>query len=357
MQIVIKIGTSLLEVKAEQLIGNLAKELSSLKGKHRFIIVTSGAIKLGMDKLGIRSRPRDLNKLQACAAIGQPMLMDIYSTAFSRHGVNTAQVLLTQDDFNDRVRYLNMRNALLELVEMCAIPIVNENDTVSVHELEGIFSDNDELAALLAIGMNAEALVLLSSVDGLMRDGKQGSDIISELSDIDETIFSLANGKSSSGTGGMLSKLRAAKKASLAGVKVIITNGRKKNCVQEALEGKAGTLIKPRCRVTGKKKWIAFGTREKGELLLNKCAADAIKKGASLLAVGIVECKGSFNKGDVVKIIDANGHVIAKGISNYSSAEITAIKGRNSSEIEKLMGYAYGSVLYRDNMVFSSDLQ
>ncbi len=357
MLIVVKIGTSLLEKGAEAMASKLSSELARLRKKYEVILVTSGAVYFGRQKLKLAIRPRDLNKLQACAAIGQPMLMDIYSTAFAKHGVNTAQVLLTQEDFNDRVRYLNMRNALIELVEMGVIPIVNENDTVSVHELEGIFSDNDELAALLAIGMDAEALVLLSSVDGLMRDGKQGSDIISELADIDETIFSLAQGKSSSGTGGMLSKLRAAKKASLAGVKVIITNGRKKNCVQEALEGKAGTLIKPRCRVTGKKKWIAFGTRVNGELLLNECAADAIKKGASLLAIGIVECKGSFNKGDVVKIIDSQGHVMARGISNYSSAEITAIKGRNSSEIEKLMGYAYGSVLYRDNMVFSSDLQ
>lgn len=353
--VVIKIGTRVITHPDGTLdsgqIEGLVSQISSLKEKGMdVIIVTSGAIGAGMAELGLEKRPQDITELQMCAAIGQGRLIEIYSQAFKKKGHIVAQILLTAEDLRSRTRFLNARNTMLRLLEKGVIPIVNENDTVTVEEIK--FGDNDKLSALVTNLTQADLLVILSDVDGLY-DGK--GKVIQKVSRVTKEIEDLC-GKTDSilGTGGMQTKLEAARIVTRAGEGMIIANGRKPDVLTEIFKGEpVGTHFEPHVEgLTARKRWLAFFTKPHGNIIIDKGAEEALtQKGKSLLASGITGIKGNFKVGDVVNIVDPNGKKIACGLVNYSSGELEKIKGLRSSEIQKALGYKTSDeVVHRDNM-------
>ncbi|RMG71963.1 MAG: glutamate 5-kinase [Nitrospirae bacterium] len=362
MKIVVKIGSNIVagpEGLDEKQINRIASEISEVFSKgEELVVVSSGAIAAGMKRLSLKKRPSDIRHKQATAAVGQSALMWAYEQAFSKFQIGVAQVLLTRDAFFDRLRYINAKNTLLTLLDYRVIPIINENDTVSVEEIK--FGDNDLLASLVAGLLGADHLVILSDVDGLYdKDPRKHSNarLIKTVKEITPELKSLAGGAGSLvGTGGMYSKVLAAEKATGFGIKVSIINGRKRGLLKELLlEGKdAGTTFLPaKKRLTARKGWIAFGSRAKGEIVIDDGAVKALKTmGKSLLPSGIVNVNGQFNAGDAVYCVDERGNRIAKGLTNYSSSEVERIKGLRTSEIEKTLGYKYADeVIHRDNLV------
>lgn len=363
-RIVVKVGTSTLTDGQGRIdrayLDNLASQVSVLKGGGAdVLIVTSGAIRAGMDKLGLQSRPKTIPEQQAAAAVGQGLLMQVYSEVFGQYGITTGQVLLTREDFGDRRRYLNARNTMLALFRHGIVPIVNENDTIAVDEIR--VGDNDNLAALVASSLEADLLVLLSDVPGLYNmhpaEGARAS-IIPVVENIDESIRSIAGGSNTRvGTGGMRTKIEAAEIAMSCGVTMVIADGRRPDVLLEIAAGKqVGTTFVPKEeRLCGRKRWLAFGARARGSVTVNDGARKAIcERGKSLLAAGIIAVSGRFAEGDVVKLVDKQGNQFARGFVNYSAAEIEQIRGKRSSEIENILGYKdYDEVIHRDNMVLS----
>ncbi len=356
MKIVVKVGTNVLMEEGGNLntevVNSLAKQIS--ESKHDIVLVSSGAIGVGMRHLGLKEKPQDMALLQASAAVGQSKLIEAYQKAFGKEKV-VAQVLLTSDDFTSRRKYLNLRNTLFTLLKLKALPIVNENDTVSVSEIANVFSDNDELAALVANGLNADALILLTNVDGMYTENPKGGcgRLIPKVDEITLDFRKMCYGKSKFGRGGMLAKLKAAKVATDSGVKVVIANGSEKGCIQKAIDSKIGTTFIPKKKKPEKKKWMAFATKPAGKIYINNCAIDALKKkGASLLSVGIEKAEGKFKKGDVVSIVNEKGKEIARGIVNYSKPQVAKIKGKKSKEAKVILGFTYKDVIYRGNMAF-----
>ncbi len=362
MRIVVKIGSNLLTDSAGRInhrrIGSLADEISELTHSSiEVVMVSSGAIASGLRKLGLKSKPKEIRKKQATAAVGQPLLMWVYEKYFLKHKKHIAQILLTRDDLSDRIRYINAKNTILTLLEMGVIPIINENDTVATDEIK--FGDNDQLAALVSGLVEANRLIILSDVDGLYTgDPKKdpNAKIIRHVKEFSKEIETIAKPTSTGyGTGGMYSKVLAAKKATSFGVPVHIISGRKAGHIKAVLEGKEiGTFFEPvKERVTSRKGWIAYATRSKGNLYIDDGAVKAlIRNGKSLLASGIKKVEGDFDVGDAVYCINEQGEKIAKGLVNYSSCELKLIKGKKSSEIEKILGYKYSDeVIHRDNMV------
>ncbi len=362
MRIVIKLGSNIVAGDKgldERQIERIASEISELFSMDNdVVLVSSGAIAAGMKRLSLKRRPSDIRHKQATAAVGQSALMWAYEQAFSKHNIKVAQVLLTRDAFFDRQRYINAKNTLLTLIDYRVIPVINENDTVSIEEIK--FGDNDLLASLVAGLLGADHLVILSDVNGLYsRDPRRykNAELIKTVKEITPELKRLAGGAGTSvGTGGMYSKLVAAEKAMNYGIKVSIINGRKKGLLKKLLlEGSPmGTTFFPaQKRLTSRKGWIAFGLRAKGEIVIDRGAVTALKeKGKSLLPSGIKELKGEFNSGDAVYCVDEKGLRIAKGLTNYSSEELKKIKGLRTSEIEKTLGYKYADeVIHRDNLV------
>ncbi len=364
MKIVIKIGSNIITRNLhldEERISSLAEEVSELwSSGHEVIMVSSGAIAAGMGKLGLQERPREIEKKQAVAAVGQTALVWAYERAFSKYNRKVAQILLTAEDFSSRKRYINSRNTILTLLELGITPVINENDTVSTEEIR--FGDNDNLSALVAGLVAADRLFILSDVDGLYdKDPAMHEDarLISVL-DADalykKDILSIA-GRSSTivGTGGMYSKLLAAQKASGYGITVHIINGKKKGLIKRILQGEEiGTVIIPgKKRLSSRKGWLAFSVRAKGSIVIDDGAVKALKEmGKSLLPSGILSVNGHFDTGDAVYCVDRKGNRIAKGLTNYSSADIKRIKGKKTSEIETVLGYKYSDeVIHRDNMI------
>lgn len=360
-RIVIKIGSAVLAGEGhdgvdESVFSHLAKDVSSIKDKREIVIVSSGAIAIGMKRLGLKEKVKSIPEKQAVAAIGQGSLMALYEKVFSPLKIRVAQVLLTQDDLSDRHRFLNAKNTLQTLLEYNAIPIINENDTVAVDEIK--FGDNDNLSALVTNLVEADLLVILTDINGLYnKDPKINKDaeLIPVVDDIGRFI-SVAGGTSGIyGTGGMQTKLDAAKKAAHFGVPTIVANGRGKNILKKIFSGEdIGTLFLPmEERLTSRKHWLAFSTRPAGSLILDDGAKNALlKKGKSLLSSGITGIEGNFDSGDAVSCVGVNGKVIARGIVNYSSEEIKRIKGLKTTEIEKVLGYKYfDEVIHRDNLV------
>lgn len=364
MKIVVKIGSNIITRNLrldEERIYSLAREISELWDEgHEVIMVSSGAIAAGMGKLNLKERPKEIEKKQAVAAVGQAALIWAYEKAFSGFGRKVAQVLLTAEDFSDRKRYINSRNTILTLLELGITPIINENDTVSTEEIK--FGDNDNLSALVAGLVGAERLFILSDVDGLYdknpavyRDARLIRSLDAESLSRKE-IISMAGGSSTvAGTGGMYSKLLAARKASGYGILVHIVNGRMEGLIKKVLEGEdIGTTIWPgKERLSLRKGWIAFGARARGNIVIDEGAQKAIlENGKSLLPSGIVSVEGNFNTGDAVYCINKKGVRIAKGLTNYSSSELRKIKGKKSSEIESILGYKYSDeVIHRDNLI------
>lgn len=362
--LVIKIGTQLLSGRRafEGLVMEAAvKEIGALKRAHNLnvLIVSSGAVGCGMKALGIKERPSDLPGKQAVAAVGQATLMHYYQTLLDTYGegLKTAQVLLSWADLDNRRSYLNVRNTFNTLFGMKnVVTIVNENDSTAVEELR--FGDNDTLAAKIAAKINAGLLIILSDVDGLYDKNPaqhQDAKLVPLVDNITEDIQAGAGGAGSHvSTGGMQTKLEAARIACAAGVPVVIANGHREGIIRGVIEGTAPcTVFLPvREALSHRKRWIAFGRAVQGRLRIDDGACGALlRNGKSLLAAGIVEVQGTFDVGAAVAIADVSGKDIARGLVNYSSRELDLIKGRKSKEIVDILGHKdFDEVIHRDNL-------
>ncbi len=362
-RVVVKIGSSSLTSPAGLLdlenMHKFSREIAHAVRKGlQVVVVSSGAIAAGLQHLGIQGRPDDISKLQAAASVGQVELMRMYSKLFAENGIKVGQILLTQEDTTAREQYLNIKATIHTLLDMGIVPIVNENDSVAVDEIK--FGDNDILAALVASLTESDLLVVLTDMEGLYecdprRDAQ--AKVISTVDEITQNIEEIAGGAGSVyGLGGMASKIKAARVCSFSGMGMVIANSRKHQVLEEILAGKdVGTFFIPHQdrKFKSVKRWIAFGMRTKGSVVIDQGAQDAIvSKGKSLLPVGVVEVKGKFNKGDTLKVYSMKGDLIAKGISNFSDKELQRIKRKNARQISEVAGPAYcGEVIHRDCLV------
>ncbi|MSR53439.1 MAG: glutamate 5-kinase [Gemmataceae bacterium] len=359
--VVIKVGTNVLADSTGTLdrarIQSLTEQLvRSRSGGRRVVLVSSGAIGAGVGRMGLGKRPTDLPHLQACAAVGQCALMQAYQESLSPHGIHAAQILLTASDFDNRVRYLNARHTILTLFEYNCLPIINENDTVSVAEIK--FGDNDHLAAMVANLLQAPLLILLTNVDGLHTgDPRQDANakLVETVPHIDKSVTELAAATTSElGTGGMRSKLRAARIATAAGSAVIMANGSTDGILDAVFGGQTvGTLFLPHGEaLSARRRWLAFTARPRGALRLDEGAHRAVESsGRSLLPVGVVEITGTFGKGEVVSICNREGVEFARGLTNYSSADAERIRGLATEQILRVVGKVpYVELVHRDNL-------
>ncbi len=362
-RIVIKVGSSTLSYPNGRLnitqMERLVRELADLQNRGmEVILVSSGAQGAGIGKIGLSRRPKTIPEKQAAAAIGQGLLMHMYEKLFSEYGITVAQVLLTREDIMDRKRFLNARNALNALLGMETIPIINENDTIAVEEIK--FGDNDALSALVASLIEAELLIILSDIAGLYTGNPstdKGATLIPLVTEINEDIENIAGGSGSRlGTGGMVTKLQAAKVAMNSGFPMIIAGGSEKRIVRRIIDGEhLGTLFLPReNRLHSKKRWIAFGSNVQGTILIDSGARRALsEEGKSLLPSGIVSVEGTFEIGNTVSVFHEDKE-IGRGIVNYSSLEIDIIKGKKTREITKILGYKdFDEVIHRDNFALN----
>ncbi|KJJ84060.1 gamma-glutamyl kinase [Candidatus Omnitrophus magneticus] len=314
------------------------------------IIVSSGAIGGGLGILGISRKNKSLSELQAIASIGQPYLMNIYSTLFQKKGYKTGQILLTQEDFNDRKRFLNIRYTLNTLFQYKAVPIINENDSVSNEEIK--FGDNDRLSSLVADISVSDMLIILTDVEGVYDDNGK---VIPRV-EIDEDIKKYCKGKGSEeSTGGMATKAKSVLSAARAGIDAVIAPGRRENVILDIVYGREIGTFFPACdnKITARKRWIAYSIKPKGRIIIDDGAVLAVRdKKKSLLPSGVLKVEGMFSEGSVVEIVSKNNQVVARGLINYSSEIIDQIKGCQSLAIEKLLGFKdYDELVHRDNLV------
>ena len=404
-RIVVKVGTHVVTHDGVELalgrIMEIVEGLARLRQSGReVVLVSSGAVGMGMRVLGLKDRPRSLGLRQACAAVGQGHLIGLYTQAFAQFGVTAAQVLLTQEDLADRDRALCLRTTLMRLLELGAVPVLNENDSVSVAELvehrraqtrEGAqalparaqrggagtlpgsregssaaetvpagFGDNDGLSARVAVSLDADLLVLLTNVGGLFTANPRvdpAATRIGELADVDDAVRARADGSSAGGTGGMASKLEAAQLATAEGTAVLIAGGGEARVIERALAGEdIGTLISVASRRPARIRHIAVGARQRGALVVNDGALQAlVSNKASLLPIGVVGVEGTFDKGDVVEIRDGSGRVHGRGLVNYPADACRKLAGRRSEEIDTILGWrGYDAVITRDNLVMGA---
>lgn len=362
--LVIKIGTNLLSGQRAfdgRIMEACVKEICQLKRQLELdlLVVSSGAVGCGMNALNLNKRPTALPLKQAVAAVGQAALMHFYETLFKSYGqgLTTAQVLLTLSDLDNRQAYLNVRNTLRALFDMkTVIPILNENDSTAVEELR--FGDNDTLSAKIAAKINADLLIILTDVDGLFDSNPSqnpNAKLIREVEELTPEMNAAAGGAGSiASTGGMRTKLEAARIACAAGVPVVIANGHRKGIIQGILDGSAPyTRFKPcKSAMPHRKRWIAFGRASRGALRIDEGAANAlVHKGKSLLAAGVVTVEGEFNVGDAVRIMNPHGQDLGRGLVNYNSHDLRCIQGRHSKEIAAILGHKdFDEVVHRDNL-------
>jgi glutamate 5-kinase len=359
--VVVKVGTNVLAGPDGTLdlpqLQSLADQLHRLRASGRKVaLVSSGAIGAGVGRLGLARRPSDLRHLQACAAVGQTFLMRAWEDCLARHGIPTAQLLLTAGDFDSRTRYLNVRNTIVTLFEWGCLPIINENDTVSVAEIK--FGDNDHLAAMVTNLLQAPLLVLLSVVDGLFTSDPlvdPGAEPIRTVSHIADVLDRAGPTKSALGAGGMRSKLRAARLATVAGESVILASGKRPDALDAIFRAEqVGTLFLPHSNtLPAWKRWLGYTARPCGRLVVDAGARNAVQhKGRSLLPIGIVQVVGSFGKGDVVSLCDPEGVEFARGLTNYPSATVDKLRGVRTEGIREVLGVCpYEEVVHRDNLV------
>jgi glutamate 5-kinase len=363
-RVVVKVGSSLVsssEGLDPRRIRALASEIEKLSGARRdFVLVSSGAVAAGRARLGLRERPKTIPQKQAAAAVGQIDLMAAYKAAFDAHGRHVAQVLLTREDLTSRRRYLNAKHAFGALLEARVLPIVNENDTVAVDEIK--LGDNDNLSAAVASLVEADLLVILSDVDGLHtadpRHDRSATPVAVMTADDPTAVRFAANTANHVGTGGMATKLEAARKGAAAGIATIIADGRTERALERVLDPNivAGTLVLPAAdRLASRKHWIAFTLRPQGSLHLDAGAAAALReKGRSLLPSGVREVEGTFGAGDCVRCVDPDGAEVARGLVNYSAAELRKIQGVHTRDIERLLGYKVSEeIIHRDDLVIA----
>ena len=367
-RIVIKLGTNVIrndegEVALSRIYSFIEDISKLVKSGKEVIVVTSGAVGLGKKKLNLETTEGDGIK-QACAAIGQSRLMSYYENGFGIYDIPIAQILLTEDDFSMRHRYLSLRTTLNKLLELKVVPVINQNDTVSTIELDDIlagmkvsFSDNDKLSALVASELDADLLILLSDIDGLYTSNpKEDTEakLIREVKCVTDDILALGTHASEGGRGGMKTKLEAAKLVTRFGGKVLIANGKQPYIISRIFSGEElGTMFIPsEENLSGKKRWIGYATNVIGKLVVNQGAKEAVlEKSTSLLPIGITEVVNDFNRGEVVSICDEFGEEFARGMVNYNSDECRKIAGAHSNNILGILGYKnYDAVITRDNI-------
>ena len=357
-RVVVKVGSSLLSESPAGRPAAIADEVASLRHERglEIAIVSSGAIALGTRVLGQRERPRSLHHLQAAAAVGQNHLMQNWEHAFGAHRVPTGQILLTHDDLGHRARFLNARHALRALLDARVVPVINENDTVGVEEIK--YGDNDLLAALVCNLISADALVVLTDVDGLYDgDPRDGSERVPIVRDVDRDAGRAAAPADPGGvgSGGMASKVKAAKAAARHGVATAVVPGRKPGVIAATLRGEdLGTLFTPSAdRISSRKHWIAYSRRPTAKIVVDEGARRAVAaEGRSLLPAGVVEVVGEFELGDIVSLVDRERSEFARGLAAYSDADVRRIRGLHSAEIEPTLGYKYlDAVVHRDDLV------
>lgn len=362
-RIVIKVGTSTITYangkRNFSQIDRLAREISDLQNQGKeMILVTSGAVAVGVDRMGLPGKPKTIPGKQAAAAVGQGVLMHTYEKFFADYGQIVAQVLITKTEAIDRHRYTNTRNTFMELMRQRVIPIVNENDVVALDELK--IGDNDNMSALVAGIVDADLVIILSDVDGLYTANPQthpDAVIVPEVAEITPEIEASAGGVGSArGTGGMATKIQAAKAATSSGIHLVIASGTEKNAITRVLQGEElGTLFVSReNRLQFRKRWLAFGAKIAGSIVVDDGCAKAIRKagGCSVLPAGVFAVQGEFLPGSTVSVIDKDAHELARGLVHYSSAELEQIKGCNSGEIAKILGHKnFDEVIHRDDLV------
>ncbi len=359
---IVKIGSSLLTNDGAGLdaaaIKNWVAQIAVLRAQSReVVLVSSGAVAEGMQRLGWKKRPAAINELQAAAAVGQMGLVQVYETCFREHDLRTAQILLTHDDLADRTRYLNARSTLRTLLTLGAVPIINENDTVVTDEIK--FGDNDTLGALVANLLEADCLVILTDQQGLFTADPRrdpGATLVNEAQAGDARLEAMAGGIGSAfSKGGMLSKILAAKRAARSGAHTVIASGREPNVLTRLSQGEAiGTLLRAETvPLAARKQWLADHLQVRGQLHLDAGAAKALREGGrSLLPIGVTRVAGDFERGEVVVCVDAAGREMARGLVNYSAEETRKIARKASSEIEKTLGYVdEPELIHRDNLV------
>ncbi|MBB6430631.1 glutamate 5-kinase [Algisphaera agarilytica] len=360
-QVVVKIGTQLITggtakkaLPAVDLdfIADVARQIAELADAGvQVTLVSSGAIGAGCVEMGLDKRPTDVAEQQAVAAIGQRALMTYWHDALAKHGLGVGQVLLTRADFDDRLRFLNIRNCVTKLHEMKCIPVLNENDTVAVEEIR--FGDNDLLAALMCSALRAQVLLLLTSVDGLL-DGS--GKVIDRVDNVLDQLQHVRQDKSTWGSGGMQTKLEAARVVTESGELAVIASGKQPDIIRRVLSGEAnlGTVFAPAVRsLDSRRRWIGLTARPAGAITLDPGAAEAIsQKSKSLLAAGVRDLTGRFERGDVVMLRDPHGKEIARGLTNYSADELRLIQGKRSNQIAGILGKAaYKAVVQREHLV------
>lgn len=362
-RVVVKVGSNILSAPDGlnlETIAAISGQIHDLmqSGKE-VILVSSGAVAAGMGRLGLARRPVEIPKRQATAAVGQAGLIMEYEKAFEAFGKSVAQILLTQEDLANRKRFLNARNTLNTLMDWGILPIVNENDTVIVDEIK--FGDNDNLSAMIALLMDADLLINLTDIDGLFTEDpghSKTAELISEVEAITRKLESLAGDTLGRfGTGGMASKIRAAKKTMLAGIPMIIARGSRPGILRDLFQGEAlGTFFIPKAtRLRSRKCWIAFNLKPKGSLVLDDGALDAVLSGGkSLLPGGILRVDGEFTMGAPVHLLTGQNEVVGIGLCNYASADVRRIMGHKTSQIKDALGYKpYDEVIHRDNLAIT----
>lgn len=366
-RVVVKLGTALLTNDLRgvdtRLIGRIAGQVAGLcRSGRQVVMVSSGAIGTGWKRLGLQRSPSDMPGKQAAAAVGQAELMSVYSRVFKRRGAAASQVLLTNDDLIDRARYTNLINVFERLLRLGAVPVVNENDSVAVDEIR--LGDNDTLSALVSMLIGADALVILTVVPGLYsgEPGKAGSRLLTEVRRVDdEVLLSAGKGVSAGGSGGMQTKLEAARMVTQTGAVCVIAGGREPNVLPRLFAGEEiGTIFVPGPkRLVGRHRWLAFVGEPQGVIAVDDGAKRAVVKGKkSLLPAGVSGVSGEFRKGEIVLVKDAQGRTFARGIVNFSHQQVEKVAGRHTNEVARLLALEDASpeIIHRDNMVVGEDL-
>tara|TARA_B110000261_G_scaffold113782_1_gene127103 strand:- start:3081 stop:4217 length:1137 start_codon:yes stop_codon:yes gene_type:complete len=361
-KIVIKLGSSIVTNDGrgldEKCLSSLIKQIAILNShKKKIVLVSSGAIAAGLKKLKIKKRPNALSELQSAAAVGQMDLVQVYERLFSQNNLVAAQVLLTHDDLSDRKRYLNARSTIFNLINKNVIPVINENDTVASEEIR--FGDNDSLAAMVANLIEADLLVLLTDQEGLFSSDPRADNnakLIDHAYVDDNNLDKLASGTNSEiGTGGMTTKIMAARRAALSGTHTIIASGRRVNILENLRNDQdIGTFLQSReFKLVARKKWLADNLKLKGKIYIDQGAEKAlVDQGKSLLVAGVVKVTGNFDRGEVIQCVNESGSEILKGLVNYNSEEVKRIIGVSSDKIETILGYVNeSSLIHRNNMI------
>jgi glutamate 5-kinase len=363
-RLVVKVGSALVTNNGTGLdleaIGEWARQIAALRKRNKeVVLVSSGAIACGMQRLGWTKRPHAVHELQAAAAVGQMGLVQIYERAFAAHGLATAQILLTHEDLADRKRYLNARSTLTTLLQLGVVPIINENDTVVTDEIK--FGDNDTLGALVANLVEAEALIILTDQPGLYTADPRkdpSATLIHEAAAGDEALEGMAGGAGTSiGKGGMITKVLAAKRAARSGAHTAIASGKETDVMLRLASGETiGTLLLAKTPpLAARKQWLADHLQLAGKLYIDTGAVKALREGRSLLPVGITSIEGDFERGAVVACLSPEGKELARGLANYASSEARLIAGKPSSDIESILGYIdEPELIHRDNLILLS---